>query len=286
MLKNRPSEIDAFAARRLPVGTCDCHFHVFDASRYPYADDRSYTPPDATLVQQKKLRQQWGIDRCVLIHPSVFGADHRSLEELLTHEAPAMRGVAVVYPDTQDEDLSRWNRLGVRGARVNALFAGGPGLAYVERLAARIKPWDWHVQLLIDLVASPHFPQQVADLGVPVVVDHMGHADPRALLKSPGLANLLSLMAEGQAWVKLSAPYRLSERGVRDPDLPRLIERFVKANPKQVVWGTDWPHPSPPFPLDDDATLIESVWHWLPDDALRQQVLVDNPVRLYGFDPV
>jgi predicted TIM-barrel fold metal-dependent hydrolase len=272
--------------RRLPPGTCDCHFHIFDAARYPYAAERSYTPPDATLRQQQALLARYGIDRCVLIHPSVFGADHRSLEELLTDQAPGMRGVAVVYPQTRSEQIERWHALGVRGSRVNALFAGGPGLQSLQGLAAQIKPWNWHIQLLIDLVQSPHYPQQVADLGAQVVVDHMGHANPTALLSSPGLANLLALMAEGRAWVKLSAPYRLSDQGVRHPDLLRLAERFVRANPRRVVWGTDWPHPSPPYPLDDDDTLVGSVYDWLPDEQLRQQVLVRNPEVLYGFDPV
>lgn len=272
--------------RRLPPGTCDCHFHIFDAARYPYAAERSYTPADATLAMQLDMRQRFGIDRCVLIHPSVFGADHRSLEELLLGQAPAMRGVAVVYPQTRPDEIARWHDLGVRGSRVNALFAGGPGLQSLQGLAAQIKPWGWHIQLLIDLIQSPRYPQQVADLGATVVVDHMGHADPTSLLGSPGLSNLLSLMAEGRAWVKLSAPYRLSAMGVRHPDLLRLTERYWRANPERVVWGTDWPHPSPPFPLDDDATLIGSVFDWVPDDALRRQVLVRNPEVLYGFDPV
>lgn len=272
--------------RRLPAGACDCHFHVFDSARYPYAAERSYTPPDATLAQQTALRARHGIDRCVLIHPSVFGADHRSLEDLLAGQAPAMRGVAVVFPHTPEEDLARWHALGVRGSRVNALFAGGPGLHALQGLCARIRPWGWHVQLLIDLVQSPHDPQRVADSGTEVVIDHMGHADPTALLGSAGLANVLALMAEGRAWVKLSAPYRLSALGVRHPDLPRLIERFLRANPERVVWGTDWPHPSPPHAPDDDDALVSSVFDWLPDIGLRHQVLVRNPEVLYGFDPV
>lgn len=271
---------------RLPKGTCDCHFHIFDAARYPYAPERSYTPPDATLAQHVALRARYGIDRCVLIHPSVFGSDHRSLEELLGSQAPQMRGVAVVFPQTPADDLDRWHRLGVRGSRVNALFEGGPGLKSLQGLAAHIRPWRWHIQLLIDLIQSPRYPQEVADLGAAVVVDHMGHADPKALLSSPGLANLLALMVEGRAWVKLSAPYRLSAQGARDPDVLKLVERFLRANPSRVVWGTDWPHPSPAFPVQDDDALVRSVWDWLPDDALRQQVLVRNPEVLYGFDPV
>lgn len=31
------------------------------------------------------------------------------------------------------------------------------------------------------------------------------------------------------------------------------------------------------------GALRESIDAWLPTEALRQQVLVDNPARLYGF---
>jgi predicted TIM-barrel fold metal-dependent hydrolase len=270
--------------RRLPTGSCDCHFHIFDQSRYAYAADRSYTPPDATLAHYQAIRAQWGIDRAVLIHPSVFGADHSSFEELLGDHADWLRGVAVAYPDTPESVIERWHRLGSRGSRINALFAGGPGLHAMRSLVDKIRPLNWHLQLLIDLVESPTFPQQVADLGLPVVVDHMGHHAVDKLLHSPGLRNLLALMAEGRAWVKLSAPYRLSAASARYAELDPLVERFVQANAQRIVWGTDWPHPSSPHPLPTDASLIERVFDWLPDEDLRQQVLVHNPTALYWSD--
>lgn len=270
--------------RRLPAGSCDCHFHIFDQTRYPYAAQRSYTPPDATLVDYQALRAQWGIDRAVLIHPSVFGSDHQSFEALLRDNRSWLRGVAVAFPDTADADIERWHTLGSRGSRINALFAGGPGLAAMRSLADKIRPWGWHLQLLIDLVESPTLPQQVADLGVPVVVDHLGHHAVQALLKSPGLANLLALMKEGRAWVKLSGPYRASAQQPRYAELDPLVERLVQANPARAVWGTDWPHPSSQHPLPSDAALIDRVFDWLPDATLRQQVLVDNPSALYWAD--
>ena len=41
---------------KMPRGACDAHCHVFGpASRYPYAPDRTYTPPDAPLEAFRKL---------------------------------------------------------------------------------------------------------------------------------------------------------------------------------------------------------------------------------------
>ena len=50
------------SAPRLPKGACDCHFHVFDAERYPYSPQRHYTPSDATLYDYLALCQGFGIE--------------------------------------------------------------------------------------------------------------------------------------------------------------------------------------------------------------------------------
>ena len=52
---------------------------------------------------------------------------------------------------------------------------------------------------------------------------------------------MLALVASGQAYVKLSAPHRLS--AVPDhPDVEPLARAFLDANADRALWGTDWPH--------------------------------------------
>jgi len=263
----------------------DCHAHVFGPyDHYPLAAERSYTPPDATLADYQQLRDDWGIDRAVLVHPSVFGSDHLSFEALLSAHSDWLRGVAVVFPQTSEEQIYRWHGLGARGSRINALNAGGPGLGAMRSLVDKIRPQGWHLQLLIDLQDTPELPEQVADLGVQVVVDHMGHHPAPELLQSPGFVRLCSLLKEERAWVKLSAPYRLSGEHPHYPDLRPLVDALLQANPRRLVWGTDWPHPASPFPVPDDEALMARVFDWLPDAALRQQVLVDNATALYWQD--
>ncbi len=46
----------------LPPGACDAHCHVFGpADRFPYAPDRSYTPPDAPVENLRRLHEHLGI---------------------------------------------------------------------------------------------------------------------------------------------------------------------------------------------------------------------------------
>ena len=60
----------------LPPNACDTHAHVFGPSdRFPYADDRSYTPPDAPLAKYLGMLDALGFARGVLVQGSVHGVD-------------------------------------------------------------------------------------------------------------------------------------------------------------------------------------------------------------------
>src|SRR5476651_2202930 len=75
----------------------------------------------------------------------------------------------------------------------------------------------------------------------------------------------------------------------------RSRSRLMAANPDRIVWGTDWPHPDSVTPAGkkatdvtplfqiDDGRLMNQLVVWAPDAAARRKILVDNPVRLYGF---
>ena len=60
-----------------PPGACDAHCHIFGpADRYPYAPDRSYTPPDAPLESFRALQATLGLARAVLVNASCHGTDN------------------------------------------------------------------------------------------------------------------------------------------------------------------------------------------------------------------
>ena len=56
----------------------------------------------------------------------------------------------------------------------------------------------------------------------------------------------------------------------------------MKAAPERLVWGSDWPHPTPTA-SPDDAVLLDLLSTWVPDEATRNRILVANPETLYGF---
>src|SRR3954463_14837474 len=98
-----------------PPGACDTHAHVFGpAARFPYADDRSYTPPDAPLAKYLAMLDAVGFDRGVLVQGSAHGRDNSAMLDALTHQPDRLRGVAVADETVSAETLRRWHERGVR----------------------------------------------------------------------------------------------------------------------------------------------------------------------------
>jgi 2-pyrone-4,6-dicarboxylate lactonase len=269
---------------RLPRLTCDTHHHIFGPyADYPMQPERSYTPPEATLADYRRMCQALGIERSVLVHPSIYGTDLTSLIGTLAQCRGSMRGVAVVDASVTDSALALLDRAGVRGVRFNVLFKGGTPLAQARSIGARVARLGWHVQLLIDLAAHPSFYDDWKDFPATVVVDHMGHMATSQGVDAPGFQGMLRLLAEGRCWVKLSGAYRTSALAHPYPDALPFVAALVNTNPERLVWGTDWPHPAVQV-MPNDGDLADLVPLWLPREDLREQVLVRNPARLYGFD--
>ncbi len=271
-------------SKRLPSGACDCHFHVFeDANQYPFANARSYTPTPAPMNAYMAMTRTLGIERAVLVHPSVYGRDHSSFEHALAANAGWLRGVAVVYPDTSDREILHWHQLGTRGTRCNALFDGGTAMQDLPEIVARIKGLSWHLQVLIDVDKDPEMVIKMSKFGVPLVVDHYGHVPTERAINSKGFNNLLSLVKEGNTWVKLSGGYRISPQRRNFTDVAPLTQALLKANSDRLVWGSDWPHPSIDAPMPDDAHLIDSLLDICGPQEI-QKILVSNPTQLYWSD--
>ena len=93
---------------------------------------------------------------------------------------------------------------------------------------------------------------------------------------------------------------RVKEGGAIDTADPAnayapLAKALIAANPRRIVWGTDWPHPDSaqvagrsatdvaPLLQIDDGRVFNQLAVWAPDAALRKIILVENPARLYGF---
>jgi predicted TIM-barrel fold metal-dependent hydrolase len=274
-----------------PPDACDTHAHVFGpASRFPYADDRSYTPPDAPLEKYLGMLDAIGFARGVLVQGSAHGRDNSAMLDALAQRPDRLRGVAVADADISPGELCEWNRLGVRALRFNHFFRdgqlhyrGGVPLSAAERLAPVMAELGWHLQLWIDVKDLSDTIPVLKLLGLPIVIDHMGRTDARAGTGTPGFQSLLRAVGEGWCWSKLSGAHRISRDGPDYPDARPFHEALVRANPERLVWGGDWPHPRVEGEMPDAGYLFELFQAWTPDLATRHRILVTNPAKLYGF---
>jgi len=274
-----------------PPKACDTHAHVFGpASRFPYADDRSYTPPDAPLAKYLGMLATLGLARGVLVQGSAHGRDNAAMLDALAHHPGRLRGVAVADADTPAAELRRWAALGVRGLRFNHFFRGGAlhyrggvPLSAARALAPLMAELGWHLQLWIDVKDLPDTIPTLTSLGLPVVIDHMGRTDARAGTASPGFQSLLRLVGDGGCWVKLSGAHRLSMRAPDYADVRPFHDALLRANPERLMWGTDWPHPRIEGDMPDAGRLLDLFQQWTPDQETRRRILAANPAHLYGF---
>ncbi|MDJ0896167.1 MAG: amidohydrolase family protein [Alphaproteobacteria bacterium] len=273
----------------VPAGAVDTHAHVFGpATRYAYAEDRRYTPPDALLSDYRRMLAALGVDRGVLVQPSVYGTDNTAMVDALAEAertAPnTFRAVAVVDPDIPETELDRLHEAGVRGVRCNLLFRGADEFAAAEQIAPRLAERGWHLQVLIDVSDFAPGLGALARLPIDVVLDHMGHVPVANGIDHPGFRDVLALVREGRTWVKLSGAYRITGlEGAPYTDVVPFARALIEANPDRMVWGTDWPHPSIRTAMPNDGDLLDALADWTPDPDLQRKILVDNPEALYGF---
>lgn len=81
-------------------GATDCHAHVFEAGKYVYQNERSYTPPDSTIRQLRTMHKTLGIERLVVVAASVHGTNNNPVLDAIATDPKNLRGIASVGGDT------------------------------------------------------------------------------------------------------------------------------------------------------------------------------------------
>jgi len=268
----------------IPRGACDCHAHVFGPlARFAFIPDRSYTPAERLSSDYRAMLDRFGIDRGVIVQPSVYGTDNGATLNAIAELGGSFRGIAVLPPDVGDKQLAEFNAQGIRGVRLSDIIKGGVPLEHLETMATRLRGGDWHIQVLAEVARDPSLAKRLGTLGVPVVIDLLGLPDPARGVGDPGFQALLSLLRDSDCWLKLSGPYLSSRHAVPYADMTPFAATLVAEVPERLVWATDWPHPAAGDAAPDAAALVALLESWAPDATIRNLILVDNPAKLYGF---
>lgn len=274
------------SAFRVPPRAVDTHAHVIGSSPpFTFMENRTYTPPPASLAAYEQMLNQTGVAYGVLVQISVHGTDNRLMFEALKSNRERLRGVAVMPLALPESEYRHARESGVVGLRLNVLYGGGVGLNHLQEYGALAREMGWHLQLLLDARTLPTYARVISRLPVPVVFDHMGHFPARLGCHEPGFQTLLGLVADG-AWVKLSAAYRLDSAPPPYTSAAPLAGRLLDIAPARCVWGSDWPHVGHWGVMPNVGDLLDALFTWACDESLLHRILVDNPTALYGFPSV
>ena len=278
---------------------CDCHVHIVGPpDAYPQVANRTYVAGIASLDTLVRLGRARGIGRFVIVQPSFYGTDNTMLLESLDRLGGSGRGVAVVDPQRVNEaTLADLARRGVRGLRVNLYSTLAGRELPLERVlgahAEIAKKQGWHVELIAPAALLARHAPLIAGAGVPVVVDHYGLYGRATPTSEAGRA-LLDLLRAPNIWLKLSAPYRVSDDPLNIRPDAAWLAAFLDVAPDRCVWGSDWPYTPPhelhkgdaaplPYRAIDYTAMVDAFVDALGSAAMADRILRDNPARLYEF---
>ena len=265
----------------------DCHAHIM-ALDFPLASDIHSRPArDVSAKEYLEVLHSHGISHGVLTAPSFYGANNTLLFDALHNFPDQLRGTAIIDPTieiiTLERQLQLMQEIGIVGIRLNwnkKKVLPDINSAQYKKLLALARDLDLHIELFIEDHLQEQLVPQILASGATLVLDHFGNPDPKSGINSVSFQNTLRALETGQVWVKLSAPYRVgSLNGV---SIKPYVDALVAANPKQLVWASDWPWLSyeNQFTYADCLTWIQSA---VDDSVIWEDIFIHNPKTLFHF---
>lgn len=270
---------------KLPPGAVDSHLHLFGpAERYPFHPDTLYQTGDALPEMLIAMHKAIGVSHGVIVNGGAYGRNSDHLMDTLARFPDWFRGVAVPPYDLPVAEIKRMHAAGVRGIR----FVSDKGGKHVTRidpdLAQRVHDQGWHVQFIGPKGILVDYADRLLALPNDIVIDHFGSVLAEQGVNQPAFQALLRMLDTGRVWVKMSGAYYCSRQPFPHRDIQPFADVLVRAASERLVWGTDWPHlHMHDEPMPNDGDLVDMLLDWVPDEATRNRILVDNPARLYDF---
>ena len=283
----QPPNLDwAAPAKTLPPGVCDCHAHIFGPfNKFPLSDKRGYTPHECTVETYMEMQAALGIERAVIVQGSAHGNNNEVTLDAVRKLGFRGKGIALVSPKVTDKELETLNSGGICGVRFSTISKAGYSINFLQEMASRVQKLGWLIQLhfgsvdeVIELVPI------LSRLRVKFLIDHQGRPPPSKGTDSRGFQALLELLKNSEnCWVKICSWYRQSNIGFPYDDMRPFVDALISARHQHLVWGSNWPHPNFQGIMPNDTELLDQIIKWLGSSKKTQQILVDNPAKLYGF---
>jgi L-fuconolactonase len=220
----------------------DAHVHVWEGVH-------SLPGHSATFQALLAAIDAAGVERAVLVQPSVYGDDHRYLVEAVKTQPERFTAIGLLDPFAP-QAVSRLARLAVelplRGIR---LRLQGPlaGEACRSPAAQALLEQIDLLGITLSVLTSPVGLPEIARIAgqhpnLRIAVDHLG-SPARGEIDDPayrmGLGDLESVP---NVWLKLSGFYSFSSEPYPYLDCASLVRDVLSLfGPDRLVWGSDFP---------------------------------------------
>jgi predicted TIM-barrel fold metal-dependent hydrolase len=259
----------------------DCHIHILDPLRFPYAADTPYSPAGAEIATREQLGHvldYHDVSHALIVGPnSGYGFDNRCLLDALAYDARRYKGIAVVPNHATLDELRALKAVGVVGVALNPALLGVAAYLNATPLLTKAFELDLWVQVQVRNDQMIELRPMLEASGAKLLIDHCGRPNVTAGLQQAGFQTLLSMAKNGRTVVKISDmtyPY-----GDMQPYVQALLERYT---PQSLVWASDWPFLKAPERIEY-GPLLPLFERWVPDIEAQQSILCDTPKRLFGF---
>ncbi|OBT13972.1 hypothetical protein A9264_02200 [Vibrio sp. UCD-FRSSP16_10] len=288
-----PAQVPYSTGRNLPqlsvpAGACDAHHHIFDPVKFEYRKSDTSNMPPATVACYRMLKKRFGFDRNVIVTPSAYGNDNRCTLDALAHMGSSARAVIAISTLPSQEELQFMHRLGVRGIRFSVSSSEDFNEAFIRQCAKALARLGWHICFWIKADLIVQFKSVLESLQCQIVFDHRGQLPADKGIQHPAFEIMSTLMQQDRAWVKISSAYQNSMTGAPHySDNISIGKALVEACATRILWGSDWPHPSEYInnrEMPNDVSVLDLLIEQATSAQLVEQILVENPAKLYGFD--
>lgn len=275
--------------QKAPKGAVDSHIHVLAGpDEFTLSPNRVENPApldmDGFLSAYKTQCDTLGFERTVVVHSIVYGSDNAVTLEAVRRLGTKARGIGLLTDGATEAELDALASANIKGIRLNYVHGGVLSWDGAKALAPALADRGMHLQMLVN--ADRHMldiADEIRKLPCPVVFDHIGWPNVAAGPSEPGFTEMCNLLKDGHAYAKLSGLYRTSHASWTDAD--PLVAALVEANPERCLWGSDFPYIMlADAQMPDAGQALDAFHRVVTAQRDRQTILVDAPVKLYGFE--
>ena len=265
----------------------DCHNHVLDPVRFPYAADTAYRPAGQEIGSAPyflHVLDAYGVRHALLVGPnSGYGTDNRCLLDAIGRSGGRFKGIAVVSNDVEVSALERLKSAGIVGVAFNTTVNGVAYYADSDALLAKLAALGLFIQIQVEHDQLVPLAPMLERSGVRILIDHCGRPTPEAGLDQPGFKALLRLARTGRAFVKLSGYEKFSREPYPYADVQPYVRALIETFTLDAcVWASDWPFLKATKRVDY-GPLLKLVENLLPGERDRRKLLWETPQKLFGF---